>query len=207
MEAAEKFKQRYVYFIVLALLLLVLLVIASYLNGMIDVEEGKMYLQSLTAVATLALLYYAYFNTAYKREEDIARLELAVRPILAWELQSRGRQAIFTYEAIRNPIYDFRATLKLGSKELHFEDRHLDASGMQGGQKRQHDISQFLKNALGRQSMGKMGLLFTYHSEAGGKYELVFTKEVLFGKNGFAFQHRKFVSAKYPWRQAPVIFD
>ena len=55
--------------------------------------------------------------------------------------------------------------------------------------------------------MRTLEIVFTYHSEAGGHYELAFTKEMRKNARGFSFEHRKFVSAKYPWRASPVIFD
>jgi len=56
-----------------------------------DAESARVYVQALTTVATLALLYYAYFSATSKRDEEIARLELAVRPILDREIESKGR--------------------------------------------------------------------------------------------------------------------
>jgi hypothetical protein len=42
--------------------------------------------------------------------------------------------------------------------------------------------------------------------KVGGRYEFSFTKEVVRSAKGFVFQHRKFVSAKYPWKNETISF-
>ena len=69
------------------------------------------------------------------------------------------------------------------------------------------DVTNFISHGLGSGKAKTLEMALSYHSEVGGRYEFLFTKEVLRKKNGFVFQHRKFVSAKYPWRSAPVTFD
>lgn len=207
MKALDWLSQKYVYFVVLALLLSLLWVMWVFREGGMDVESAKVYLQALTAIATLALLYYAYFNVASKREEDTARLELAVRPILVWELEGKGKGATFTYKTIKHPLYDFRAVLLLDGKKFELEDRHLDVAEAHQGHERVRDVTKFIADGLGKEGMKVLQLEISYHSEVGGKYEFLFTKEVLRKKSGFVFQHRKFMSAKYPWRAVPVTFE
>jgi hypothetical protein len=207
MKSLDWIREKYVYVVVLVLLLLLLWTMWVFQQGNMDVEAAKVYLQALTAAATLALLYYAYFNVASKKEEDTARLELAVRPILIWELESEGKGALFTYKTIKHPLYDFHAALLLDGKKLEMEDHHLDVAEVHAGQSRVRNVTKFISEGLGKEDMRVLQLEISYHSEVGGKYVFLFTKEVLRKKSSFLFQHRKFVSAKYPWRSAPVTFE
>ena len=203
----ELARENYIYLAVLSLLLLLAWVIFLFQSGAIDVEAAKVYLQALTAIATLALLYYAYYNVASKREEDIARLELAVRPILVWELESTDGGAQLFYKTIKHPIYDFCAVLSLGGKQMRVEERHLESPEAQPGAERKLDVAKFISRGLGREKMRVLSLDIHYHSEVGGKYEFSFSKEVVRKPHGFLFQHRKIISAKYPWRKEPVRFE
>ena len=207
MKLLERLQELYIYIVVLVLLSLLLLVIFIFASGKIDVESAKVYLQALTAAATLALLYYAYFNVASKKEEDIARLELAVRPIFAWEVENDDGGAELTYRAIKHPIYDLRAILKINGEWMRMEERHLDVSESHPDAARRVDVSRFISKGLGKEKSSLLELSFSYHSEVGGKYEFSFTKDVLRRPRGFSFQHRKIISAKYPWRKETVSFS
>jgi hypothetical protein len=200
-------RDRHIYIIVALLLALLAFVIYVYQSGGMNVEEAKMYLQGLTAAGTLVLLYYAYFNAASKKEEDTARLELAVRPIMIWELSAKGGKAILEYKTIKHPIYDFRAILMLGDEELRIDERHLDVFEADPNHGRQMDVTSFIRNGLAGAQSGKVGLSFSFHSEVGGRYSLAFTKQVLRAKSGFNFQHRKIISAKYPWKEEKISFS
>jgi hypothetical protein len=199
--------EKYIYAVVVVLLLLMVWTIHLFQAGNMDAEAAKVYLQALTGIATLALLYYAYFNVASKREEDIAHLELAVRPIFIWELESSDGGAFLTYKTIKHPIYDFRAILKLNDQWLKAEERHLDVAEAHPGAEHKLDLKKLISKGLRQNGEGIIELNFTYHSEVGGKYEFSFTKEVVKKKHGFLFQHRKIVSAKYPWRKEAVTFE
>ena len=207
MASLEWVREKYIYLVVLALLLLLGYVLVIFQQGIIPPESARVYVESLVAIATLALLYFAYFNVASKKEEDIARLELAVRPILIWELAAEGSRAVLSYKTIKHPIYDFKATLRSGMKTLALEERHLDVSEANPNSERKRDITAFVGECLGKDGSRTLDIIYTYHSEAGGKYELYFTKEISRKGKGFLFEHRNFVSAKYPWRAAPVIFE
>ena len=98
--------QKFIYFVVFTLLLMISYTILTYNYGVIEEERAKVYLQALASLATLALLFYAYSNVASKRDEDSARLELAVRPILVWEISGSKDGALLTYRTIKNQIYD-----------------------------------------------------------------------------------------------------
>ena len=126
MKVSDWLHQNYVYIVVVSLLAMLVWIMAVFTAGKISTDEARVYLEAMTALATLALLYYAYFNVASKRDEDTARLELAVRPILLWEIESDGARANFTYKTIKHPLYDFRATLQLEGETLEINDRHLD---------------------------------------------------------------------------------
>ncbi|MFA6489209.1 MAG: hypothetical protein WCT52_00845 [Candidatus Micrarchaeia archaeon] len=207
MKASDWLREKYVYIVVLSLLILLIWTMHVFQQGGMDVESAKVYLQALTVVATLALLYYAYFNVASKREEDTARLELAVRPILIWELEGEGGKVKLAYKTIKHPIYDFHATLRLGKKTLELAERHLDVFEAHPEHAYTRNLSDFVVEGMDDAKLKEMHLNFSYHSEVGGKYEFYFTKEVLREKKGFVFQHRNFVSAKYPWRSAKIVFD
>lgn len=207
MKLSDWVREKYIYIAVLTLLLLLFWVIFLFQGGRMDVESAKVYLQALTALATLALLYYSYYNVVAKREEDISRLELAVRPIMIWELESDGKRANLTYKTIKHPLYDFRAVLQLDGETLEINDRHLDVAEAHPGHERVRDVTDFIATGLGKSKMKVLEMTLSYHSEVGGKYEFLFTKEVLRKKNSFLFQHRKIVSAKYPWRSVPVTFE
>jgi len=207
MALLDKIREKYIYLVVLSLLILLGCVIWFYQAGNMGYEDARVYLEALTGIGTLALLYFAYFNVASKKEEDIARLELAVRPILVWELEGDGNRAILKYKTLKHPIYDFKAVLHSGGKRLALNERHLDVFEANPNSERKRDITSFVSDCIGKKSARTLEISFAYHSEAGGDYVLVFTKEMLRKANGFSFEHRKFVSAKYPWRGKPVIFD
>ncbi len=200
-------RNRVIYITVLVLLVLFTLVIYSFAVGNMDTESAKVYLQALTGIATLALLYYAYFNVASRREEDVAQLELAVRPIFIWELQVDGNGAVLTYKTIKHPLYDFKAVLELSGKRMAVEEQHLDVSESNPNANRSEDVTHFIREALGSAKQSTLYILFAYHSEVGGRYEFHFTKEVVKKGKGFIFQHRKIISAKYPWRNKAVRFE
>ena len=206
MKAFDWLRERYIYAIVLILIVLVSATIAAFNLGMIDNEAAKIYLQALTAIATLALLYYAYFNVASQRKGEIAHLELAVRPIFIWELESKNSGAQLVYKTQKHPIYDLHAILKIGDKKLVVDERHLDVSEVNPFAEKRKNVSNFISLALGKQKKSLLEIIFIYHSEAGGRYELFFTKEVVKKQHGFIFQHRKFISAKYPWNDERTIF-
>ncbi|MCX8195142.1 MAG: hypothetical protein N3G22_03500 [Candidatus Micrarchaeota archaeon] len=200
-------KEKSIYIIVFVLLLLLALVMAIfYFEGM-SAEAARVYVQALSTIATLALLYYAYYNVISRQQEDIAHLELAVRPILVWELEPDNSQARFTYKTLKHPIYDLHISLLLGSKRKVIEERHLDVSESNPASIRKLDITDFLLEGLDGEKSGLLSLKFSYHSEVGGKYEFLFSKEVVKKPKGFLFQHRKIVSAKYPWRSEAVRFE
>ena len=200
-------KEKYIYLVVLALLVLFGYVIMLYHAGDMDYEAARIYLEVLTGIATLALLYFAYFNVTSKKAEDVARLELAVRPILVWELEAKNGGAQMVYRSLKHPIYDFKASLRCAGKELLLNERHIDVFEANPNAKKARDVTAFVREALGGRDMRRLDMIFTYHSEAGGHYELVFSKEVSHKGKGFLFEHRKFVSARYPWRTENVLFD
>jgi hypothetical protein len=200
-------REKYIYLVVLALLILLGYILVVFQEGLIPPEAARVYVESLVAIATLALLYFAYFNVASKKEEDIARLELAVRPIFIWELAAEGSRAMLSYKTLKHPIYDLKATLRSGMKAFALEERHLDVSEANPNSERKRDITEFVDGCLGKGGSRTLEITFAYHSEAGGRYELLFTKEMLRKGKGYAFEHRKFVSAKYPWRASPVVFE
>jgi hypothetical protein len=200
-------RQKYIYLVVLALLALMGAVICLYQSQAFTYNDARVYLEALTGIATLALLYFAYFNVISKKNDDAARLELAVRPILIWELEGVKGKALLSYKTIKHPIYDFCAKLSAGGKELTLDERHLDVFEANPSAARQHDITGFVRGAMGGKGARTLSILFTYHSEAGGKYELAFTKEIALKGGALSFAHRKIISAKYPWREQAVRFD
>ena len=207
MAMLDKLRKIYIYFAVLSLLVLLGYVIVLYQGGTISYEASRVYLEALTGIATLALLYYAYSNATSKRMEDIAQLELAVRPILVWELAGDKDRAILRYKTIKHPIYDFKAVLRAGGKRLELDERHLDVFEANPDSERKRDITSFISDCMGKDGARTLEISFIYHSEASGRYEFLFTKEIARKGRGYSFEHRKFVSAKYPWRASPVIFD
>jgi hypothetical protein len=207
MRAWNYLKSAFIYVIVLSLLLVLLAVILTFQAGGMDVEAAKVYVQALTAIATLALLYYAYFNVESKREEDIARLELAVCPIFVWELEPKNGRALLSCHAMKHPIYDLHASLELGGKRHSFEERHIDVFESNPRSQREYDLTGFITEGLGGKEMRVLSITFSYYSEAGGKYILSFTKEVRKDRKGFLFQHRSFLSAKYPWKEKAIAFS
>lgn len=206
MGVADWLREHHIYLVMLALLAAFGYVLFNFNSGQMGYESARVYVQALTGIATLALLYYAYFNVVSKKEEDIARLELAVRPILVWELESKGGGAELEYKTLKHPIYDLRVTLRLGNAEHSLEERHLDVHEANPGAKRRCDVTKFINAGLGGERMKLLSISFAYHSEVGGRYVFSFTKEVLRSRKGFTFQHRKIVSAKYPWKKETVSF-
>ena len=200
-------REKYIYVVVLVLLLSLLAVMYTFQMGRIDPDSARVYVEALTSAATLALLYYAYFNVASRKEEDIAQLELAVRPIFIWELESAGGKAFLAYSTIKHPIYDLKAVLKIGGQWMRLDERHLDVAEAHPGTERRVDVSKFVSKGLGKEKSSLLELDFAYHSEVGGRYEFTFTKEVVKKPRGFSVQHRKIISAKYPWRSQAVTFE
>jgi hypothetical protein len=196
-----------IYLMVLALFVLMCITIFWYNSGFIDYYTARVYLEVFTGIATLALLFYAYSNATSKREEDTARLELAVRPILAWEIMGKGKGAALTYRSIKHPIYDLHCSMKLGAEALNITDRHVDVYDEQLHNHHDRDITEFVRRGLGKGANGEISVRFFCHSEVGGRYEFEFSKEVTKQKNGFAFHHRKLVSAKYPWKEQKILFN
>ncbi len=199
-------KEKYIYLIVLLLILVLGYIIYLVQYQGMGVPEARMYLQALTAIATLTLLYYAYFNVVARKTEEIARLELAVRPVLVWELESKGSRAFLTYKAIKHPLYDLHTVLRIEGKTLEIDEKHLDIDGG-AGMERKRDITEFMSGTLSGNEKQKLQITFSFHSEIGGKYVFEFTKKVAKRKKGFDFRHRKIVSAKYPWRKEKVDFS
>jgi hypothetical protein len=199
--------QKFIYFVVFTLLLMISYTILTYNYGVIEEERAKVYLQALASLATLALLFYAYSNVASKRDEDSARLELAVRPILVWEISGSKDGALLTYRTIKHQIYDFHAKFRLNSSELKISERHIDVSDDKLTNQRKRDITDFIAKGLGSAKTGTIDIYFAYHSEVGGRYEFSFSKEVVKGDRSCTFQHRKFVAAKYPWKAQKILFD
>jgi len=206
MAMLEWVRGRYIYLVVFALLLLLGSTLMLYQNNEIGYEGARVYIESLTAIATLTLLYFAYFNISSKKAEDVARLELAVRPILVWELEPKNSGAQMVYKTIKHPIYDFRATLSAAGKELALDERHIEVFETNPNAEKKRDVTAFIREVMGAKDMRKLNITFAYHSEAGGHYELAFTKEISRKGKGFLIEHRKFVSAKYPWRSEAVQF-
>ena len=200
-------RENYIYIVVLILLASVLAVLYIFQQGKIENDSARVYLEALTALATLALLYYAYFNVASRKDEDIAQLELAVRPIFVWEVESRNGGARLDYKTIKHPIYEMHAVLSMGGQEMQLEEMHLDVADARPEAERRVNISRFISAAMGKEKSRMLKLDFVYHSEVGGRYELVFIKEVVKKPHGFLFQHRNIISAKYPWRKEPVTFE
>ncbi|MEM2138083.1 MAG: hypothetical protein QW568_03265 [Candidatus Anstonellaceae archaeon] len=207
MQLTNWLREKYVYLLVFALFALVAIVLFLFQAGRMDVESAKVYVQALTSLATLALLYFAYFNVASKREEEIARLELAVRPIFIWEVESKDGHAFLSYKVQKHPIYDLRMLMKLDGELLKIEERHLDVEDANPAAARKTDITSFAAKALASGKPSLLEIEFAYHSEVGGRYEFRFTKEAAKKPKGFSFQHRKIVFAKYPWRKEAVRFE
>lgn len=90
---------------------------------------------------------------------------------------------------------------------MAFEERHLDVSEANPGSERAYEVGRFIAGGMAGEKMRLLGITFAYHSEVGGRYEFSFTKEVLKKPHGFLFQHRKIISAKYPWKKEPVRFE
>ncbi|MCX8197217.1 MAG: hypothetical protein N3G80_02795 [Candidatus Micrarchaeota archaeon] len=206
MRILDWIKEKYIYLVVLVLLFLLLLVIYSFQQGQIEPEAARVYVQALTTVATLALLYYAYFSAVSKKEGEIASLELAVRPVFLWKVEVIGKEAIFEYKVIKHPVYDLKINLAIGAEKMTIEERHLDvAEG--ANQEKKVDITKLVTQSMKKEETRLLYVEITYHSEIGGKYEFLFTKEVVQKGGKIYFQHRKIVSAKYPWRTEEVRFD
>jgi len=199
-------------FIALAVLIaLLLLVLFHYFTRVLSFEQAYVFLQAIGIVATISLLYFAYVNVLSSRTKDIAAAELAVRPILVWKIEE-GKRTLLTYRAIKHPIYDLEFSIELCAKKRGIFERHLDVSEQNAKNERakgekSEDISSFLKSALGNRSSGKLFILITYHSEVGGRYEALFSKEIKAGTNGVQLLDRKIIWAKYPWHEEKVYFD
>ncbi len=200
-------REKYIYLLVIALFTLMGFVLYVFQAGRISTDAARVYVETLSAVATLTLLYFAYFNVASRRQEEIAHLELAVRPIFIWEVESSDSRAYLAYKAQKHPIYDLRILLSLRGELLKIDEGHLDVSDANPSAERKVDITKFVSKGLDGKEDSVLELEFSYHSEVGGRYEFRFTKEVLQKPKGFAIEHRKIASAKYPWRKEAVRFE
>lgn len=199
-------KERYIYFVVVILLALIAATMFVFAMGKIGNDDARVYIESFSGIATLALLYFAYFNMAHQRKGEVAQLELAVRPIFIWEIESKDGGAELTYKTQKHPIYDLHGILKIGDRQFAVEEQHLDVFEANPMAHREKNVTQFVSSSLGKRKKALLEIFFVYHSEAGGRYELFFTKEVVRKKDGYLFQHRKFISARYPWNDERIVF-
>ncbi len=196
----------YLYFALLLLLLALASVLYYFGMGEIGPEAARVYVDALGMVATLALLYFAYVNIVSARYENVASAELAVRPILAWELSGEGGRAALTYHAVKHPIYDLRAEITVGKGRRVVEERHIDVLEANPQAKYSHDMTQFVRDNL-KNGEGKLCILISYHSELGGKYDFEFSKEVSAKGRALQFHHRKILWGKYPWKEERTYFE
>jgi hypothetical protein len=206
-ELMQMIKEKYIHVVIMIILLTLFEIVFNYKSGLLQSEDAKVGLQALTGIATLALLYFVYFYVASKKEEDIARLELPGRPVLVWDLESPDSGARLILKSMQHPIYNLVATLKLNGKEFRMEDKHIDIYDEHANVERKIDISDFLSEAFGQEKAGVIELSFTYHSEIGGRYKFVFTREAVKKPYGYVFKDPKIISAHYPWKKEPTYFN
>ena len=96
--------------------------------------------------------------------------------------------------------------MRLEGEEMVITDRHIDVYDERSQNRQQHTITKFVDAGLGKRPGGEISIKFSCHSEVGGRYEFEFSKGVIREKSGFKFHHRKLVSAKYPWKEKPILF-
>lgn len=200
------FKEKYVHFVVLLLLVTLADTVLNYRSGGMGAEDAKVVLQALTGIATLAILYFAYFYITSKKEEDTARLELAVRPTLGWDFESTEGGAILVLKSLSHPIYNLHATIRFGGKTFDVEEKHMDIYDAKSNVEKKVDVSEIIKQGMSKDKNQTLEITFTYHSEVGGKYVFIFTREVEKKPYGYVFKDQKIVSATYPWKSSPVTF-
>lgn len=202
------FKEKYVHIVVLMLLVTLASTALSFKQGKTNAEEANVILQALTGIATLAILYFAYFYITSKKEEDVARLELAVRPTLVWDIQtSESGGAMLVLKSLQHPVYNLRVDLKVGENSFDVEEKHMDIYDAKSNVEKKIDITDIVAKGLGKQKTAPIELTFTYHSEVGGKYIFVFSREVEKKPYGYIFKEQKILSATYPWKSSPTYFQ
>lgn len=201
------FKEKYVHFVVLMLLFTLADTVMNYRSGSMGAQDAMVVLMALTGIAILAILYFAYFYITSKKEEDVARLELAVRPTLVWDIQgSESGGVAMVLHSTQHPIYNLHADLKIGDKKFELEERHIDIYDAKGNVEKKIDITDIVAQGMGKTKAQTLEVTFTYHSEVGGKYVFVFTRDVERKPYGFFFKDQKIISAQYPWKAAPTYF-
>ena len=201
------FKEKYVHFVVLILLFTLADTVMNYRSGSMGAQDAMVVLMALTGIAILAILYFAYFYITSKKEEDVARLELAVRPTLVWDIQGSDSGGVsMVLHSTQHPIYNLHADLKIGGKSFELEERHIDIYDAKGNVEKKIDITDIVTQGMGKSKAETLEVTFTYHSEVGGKYVFVFTRDVEKKPYGFFFKDQKIVSALYPWKSAPTYF-
>ncbi|MBS3069688.1 hypothetical protein J4441_04965 [Candidatus Micrarchaeota archaeon] len=202
-------KSQLVFVAIAVLLALLLLVLFNFASSGISYEQARVFIEAISIVATLSLLYFAYISVLSSHAKDIAAAELAVRPVFIWKISSAGRQMLH-YRTIKHPIYDLEISLEMHGKKLGLFERHLDVSGTNGQEpeyEKSRDMTSFVKAALAERKQGKIFIMLSYHSEVGGRYEAYFSKEIRAGQKGMQLLDRKILWAKYPWREEKVYFD
>ncbi len=200
-----KGRQSLPYAIIFVLLCVMGLTLWEFYAGAIAPDAANVYLRALEIIATLSLLYFAYANLVSARSESITNAELAVRPVFVWELEGKGKRALFTYHTLKHPIYDLTIDLMAHGKHHRIEERHLDVSEDNVPNARFADITAFLRQADSQG--GRMKVKIMFNSELGGKYEFEFTKEAECKNGAYSFHHRKIIWAKYPWRENQTYFE
>jgi hypothetical protein len=202
------FKEKYVHIVVLILLVTLASTALSFKQGKTNAEEANVILQALTGIATLAILYFAYFYITSKKEEDVARLELAVRPTLVWDIESSESGGVsLVLKSLQHPVYNLHVALKVGGNSFDVEEKHMDIYDAKSNVEKKIDITEMVSKGLGKQKSAPIELTFTYHSEVGGKYVFVFSREVEKKPYGYFFKDQKIISATYPWKSAPTYFQ
>lgn len=203
-------KPNYIFIGIAVLLIMLAAVLYEFTNAALSYEQARVFIEAISIVATLSLLYFAYVNVLSSRTKDIAAAELAVRPILIWKIAQEGKKSVFLYRTIKHPIYDLDVQLELAGKKLEIFERHLDVSEQNGDihkNEKEKDITAFIRSSLGARDEGKMLITLSYHSEVGGRYEACFSKEIKAGAKGMQLLDRKILWADYPWRDEKVYFD
>jgi hypothetical protein len=204
------FKEKYVHFIVMILLFTLADTVLNYKAGGISSADTNVILQALTGIASMAILYFAYFYISAKRQEDAARLEIAVRPTLLWDIESGdGGGTVLVLRSLQHPIYNLHVELRLGNKTFELSERHIDIYDARANLEKKIDITNIVKQGI-EKDKGKAKTLeaaFTYYSEVGGKYMVVFRREIERKSYGVVFKDAQIVSALYPWRASPIYFD
>ncbi len=193
--------------ILVFIFLIISVSIASfYWRGFLTYEHSIVFLNSLSIIVTLSVLFSAYLSLEATRLKSVSASELSSRPDIHWNIVSKSRFAYLEIESRKNQAFDFEAGISCNGISKKVIERHLEEYSSDNTRKYSVPLEDFFSKALGPASFGKISIDISFYSEVGGRYDYSYFKTVKKGKNAFTFSQRELKSVMLPWFENPKVF-